>query len=97
MYIKIKDPVYDKGFEEAINRAKKKGCAVEIIPDNKNYAIIVKANTRQVGRFRFDLDEDFYILESRLIIEREYYPFEIAVSEFVKILKSKKIRYLLWH
>lgn len=97
MQISIAKPGFSKDFKDRIARARGKGCSLQVNYEGKNINVIVSASARPVGKFSFTKEDDTCILHLRFIIEREYCPFEFAISGLIKELKKKGIKFILWN
>lgn len=96
MQLNVNKPNFDNNFKARIARAIGKGSSLEISSDGDFINIIVNANNRVVGKFTFNKGEEESILIKKFVIEREFYPFEFAISRLVKYLKKKKVKFIVW-
>lgn len=55
----------------------------------------VKANNRLVGKLIFIKEDNNIKLIQRMIIEKDYYPFELIMFSLTSYCKKKKIRNIL--
>lgn len=94
--IKVSKPNFSEAFISCVNTAKRKGATVNIEHDYTSsvYLIQVIVNKRNVGKFTFRLDKEnsAVVLTSKMVIERDFYPFELMLFEFRKYFKRKKIK-----
>ena len=96
MQISTKKPAFDDEFISRVNKSELKGSVAQISFDDTHVLVTVIASVRPVGRFSFIIDDAVYLLEKSHIIEREFYPFELAVYELVKVAKKKKVFAICW-
>jgi hypothetical protein len=92
MELKVIKTNFPDGFKESLKKARYKGVTA-LLDDIKGYiAITCYMNNRAVGRFLFEIQGDKCIVKKRLIIESEFYPLEIALTELLIYCKKKKIK-----
>ena len=96
MEILISKPNYSDEFLFKTATAKNKGVEISILPvEDGALFVLAQASGRTVGRFTFNKIGNVYLLEKKHVIEREFYPFELAIMRLVTHLKRKKIKCLL--
>ena len=92
MELKVIKTKLPEGFKENVKIAQKKGVSA-LLNDVKGYILIsVYANNRPVGRFMFEVQYDKCIIKKFHIIENEFYPLEIALTELLTYCKKHKIK-----
>ena len=89
--IKTKFPVE---FKENLKKAQFKGVSA-LLDDVSGYiAISCYMNKRAVGRFLFEIQGEKCVMKKFHIIESEFYPLEIALTELLIYCKKKKIKFI---
>ena len=96
MKISINKPEFENSFLVSYKKATARGCSTFIDKKDNDIYIEVKSNDRVIGKFSFVIDGDECISSKKFIIEREYYPFELAIFDLVKFLKRKKVKFVIW-
>lgn len=96
MKVSVNSPKFDDGFLFGLKKAIARGCTTLIDRTGDNIYIEAKSGDRVIGKYTFIIDGDECKMAKKFTIEREYYPFEVVVSDLVKFLKRKKIKFVIW-
>ena len=95
MEILIKEPNFDEKFKRAVYIAKVKGVRVTPSGDKNGVFIKAVANGRLMGKMTFEFIEKECILRNKLIIEKDFHPFEAMIAKLVVYLKRKKPKVII--
>lgn len=103
MRISVNDTGLSKRFREVLIQAGNKGVVADVsskLSKEDEVHVDVWVGTRLVGAFRFSKidnedDKDGMELKKFHIIDRMYYPLEVAVYHLTKYLKKRKIKYIV--
>lgn len=102
MKIYIAKPSFDKEFLHKVQVSAQKNCSASIFDEDDRYTVTVNAPHGIVGKFTFNKvvpeTEDELVncfLLKYLIIDKEYFPLELALHELTAHLKRKKIKYIV--
>ena len=95
MEILVKDPQFDDKFKKAVYLAKKKGVVVTPVGNKDGVFIKAVANGRLMGKMSFEFIDKECILRSKLIIEKDFYPFEAIIVRLVLYLKRRKPKVII--
>lgn len=96
MRILIGKPNLPDDFKKKIARAVGKELTIDIKDIDKHLFISVYSQNRTVARFTFEIRDKTAELDRSFIIEHDYNSFEFCISEVIKYLQKKKIKYLIW-
>lgn len=96
MKVTISKPQFSDDFLFGLKKSTARGCSTFIDRNEDNIYVEVRSGERIIGKFSFIIDKDECTLTKKFIIEREYYPFELAISDLVKFLKRKKVKFVIW-
>lgn len=97
MELKVSKTQFPEGFKEHVKIARFKGVSA-LLDEIKEYiGISCYMNNRAVGRFLFKIDGEKCVMTSRLIIESEFYPQEIAIMELLLYCKRHKIKVIQYN
>jgi hypothetical protein len=92
MELKVIKTKFPEDFKESVKIARYKGVTTLLNEARQYIAISCYMNSRPVGHFLFEAVGDKCILRKKLIIENEFYPFEIAIIDLIAYCKKKKIK-----
>ena len=95
MKILVKEPNFDRKFKKAVYIAKRKGVKVTPTGDKNGVFIKAVANGRLMGKMEFAFVEKECILKSKLIIEKDFYPFEAIIARLIIYLKWRKPKVII--
>lgn len=90
-----KDKDFTDDFLKKVAIGKNKGVSAEVVVSKDNVIVVCSVGMRKVGKFFFNKDETGLFPVVKHTVEREYFPFEVALYELKQYLKSKKIKALL--
>ena len=97
MIISVSKPSFKKDFLDNLNIAVNKGVTVEINQDSetKRDKAIARANGRVVGKMVLERKKGEAIAKQSIIIERDFYPYEVILFELVKYYKRRRIKQIV--
>jgi len=95
MEIVVKEPNFDRKFKKAVYLAKKKGVRLTATGDKDGVFIKAVANNRLMGKMRFEFIDKECILREKLIIEKDFYPFEAIIARLIIYLKRRKPKVII--
>lgn len=98
MLLSVIRPQLDDSFIEKLDRGTLKGAEATIVQKTDTFLkIVVKASGRVLAKLTFSLVGDYAELTDKLIIEREFYPLEVAVERLIRYLKRRKPKHILYN
>jgi len=96
MKVSVTKPKFSDEFTNSIARGTRKGAETTILSQDFYIYVLVKVGNRIVGKFIFEKEEPVVVLTKEYVFDREYSPFEFAISQLTKFLKKTKIKYILY-
>lgn len=96
MQVSVAKPQYEDDFKAKIAKAIAKQLTSEFTEVEERFFVSIYSQGRPVGRYSFIKEDSIATIEKNWTIERDYFPFEFCISEVVKYLKRKKIKYIDW-
>lgn len=98
MLLSVTRPQLDDVFIERLDRGTLKGAEATIVQKTDTFVrIVVKASGRVLAKLRFSLQGDYAELTEKLIIEREFFPLEVAVERLIRYLKRRRPKHILYN
>lgn len=79
-----------------IRKGKTKGAVAEVILRDDVVLVVVVGSNRPLGRYAFFKKGDSLEFKSRQTIEREFFPFEVALEALQKWAKRHQIKQISW-
>lgn len=79
-----------------VRKGKTKGALAEVILRDDVVLVVVIGSGRPLGRYAFFKREDSLEFKSKQTIEREFYPFEVALEALQKWSKRHQIKQISW-
>lgn len=92
MELKVVKTKFPDGFKENVKKAVAKE-VTSLLDVVKQYIFIsVYVSKRPVGHFMFEVQYDKCVMKQSHIIENEFYPLEVALTELLTYCKKHKIK-----
>lgn len=101
MEVKVAKATFSKDFLVRLQKGVAKGAYAEVTTSGGKILVtaLVKSrlgqaspNFRVLGRYKFYIEDDSYVLQHSHTIEKDYYPWEIALTKLLKYSKTNKVK-----
>lgn len=96
MELSLKKTYIPIEIKEGSRIANRRKCRSDIQLTENEVLVTVFASGRKVGFFTFERDDGRCTLKTKSVIERDFYPFEFAITELIKPLKRRKSLSICW-
>lgn len=103
MQVSVLYPSLDSEFRSRLHTAHLKNSKASVRQNGDGVYVEVRSNVpynghfRVLGKYWFEVEQDICTLERRQTIEKEYYPFELAIEALTEYFKKSEVKYIAFN